>query len=155
MSEHVEFSMAANLGQIAGLMAGTGRYGKVSVDELVRVVLPPLRLGQYVMLWDRHITGMLVGYASWALFSEETERVFRNRERKLVMTDWYSGNRMWVLDFVAPGRALELTKLVQAVVSKRYDFVKVGKFRRGTLGGETRREGYVHRLKSEDSHASV
>lgn len=146
---------ATKIGQIAELMAGTERYGKITIAELFRVVLPPLRHGQYVMLWGND--GRLLGYASWALFSPEIERVFRNRERKLQHSDWNSGRIMWVLDFVAPGHALELTKLVQFTISTRYPFVKVGKFRRGTIDGKTRREGYVHRLdlKKEARHASV
>ncbi len=153
MNYYLAHQEATKVGQIADLMSGTERYRNISISELLRTVVPPLRAGQYVMMWNDR--GALTGFASWALFSPEVERVFRNRERKLQPSDWTSGRIMWVLDFVAPGHALELTKLVQFTISMRYPFVKVGKFRRGTFDGKTRREGYVHRLRKEAHHASV
>lgn len=81
MNYYLAHQEATKVGQIADLMSGTERYRNISISELLRTVVPPLRAEQYVMMWNDR--GALTGFASWALFSPEVERVFRNRERKL------------------------------------------------------------------------
>lgn len=60
----------------------------------------PLLMNSYILYLENNVAR---GYLSWALFDEENERTFFN-DRKLVTNPKavLSGDRMWVIDLIAP-----------------------------------------------------
>tara|TARA_R110000764_G_scaffold218174_1_gene305488 strand:+ start:209 stop:604 length:396 start_codon:yes stop_codon:yes gene_type:complete len=68
------------------------------VSELVGIVLPPLRLKQYLLLTGQDI----LFFATWAFMSQEASDSFENRTRKLEDKDWNSGHIPWIIDIVSP-----------------------------------------------------
>ncbi|MBA5777673.1 toxin-activating lysine-acyltransferase [Stappia sp. F7233] len=44
-----------------------------------------------------------IGFASWAYLGEEpAERIVKKGIRRLMPTDWKSGDEFWLIDFIAP-----------------------------------------------------
>lgn len=63
------------------------------------LVLPPLVLGQSkVYLKD----DAPLAYASWAWVSNEVEQRLLKGQTRLAPADWKSGDRLWLVDLVAP-----------------------------------------------------
>jgi cytolysin-activating lysine-acyltransferase len=57
-------------------------------------------LGQF-RLWQSN--GKPIGFASWAFMNDEAEdRITKKGIRRLMPTDWKSGEALWLIDFVAP-----------------------------------------------------
>jgi cytolysin-activating lysine-acyltransferase len=64
------------------------------------VVTPPILLNQF-RLWQNNAAPM--GFASWTFFGEEQEeRIVKQGIRRVMPTDWKSGETLWRIDFVAP-----------------------------------------------------
>ena len=86
--EHV-FSRAVSM------MAASERHKSYTIEDLGRLLAPPLVLSQFYMYENVFIT--------WAFFDEETEHAFENQTRKLQPNDWRSGNICWAIDVVTVG----------------------------------------------------
>jgi cytolysin-activating lysine-acyltransferase len=67
---------------------------------LSRLLLPAIVNGQFVLLSERDRP---VCFISWARFSRAAEyRYLHNPPIDMPETDWDSGSRVWVLDWIAP-----------------------------------------------------
>jgi cytolysin-activating lysine-acyltransferase len=70
------------------------------VTDIEWLLMPPIMLNQFHMWQDQ---GRPHGFASWAYFGEEQEeRIAGKGIRRLMPTDWKTGEALWLIDFVAP-----------------------------------------------------
>jgi RTX toxin acyltransferase family len=70
------------------------------VTDIEWLLMPPIMLNQFHMWQDN---GRPHGFASWAYFGEEQEeRIAKKGIRRLMPTDWKTGEALWLIDFVAP-----------------------------------------------------
>jgi cytolysin-activating lysine-acyltransferase len=67
--------------------------------DLEWLVLPPVLLRKFRIFRCR---GVPIGFASWAYLSEEAEARFKAGARRLKPEDWKSGDRLWLIDVIAP-----------------------------------------------------
>lgn len=96
------------LGEVAWLMTNSERHRYLFVNDLERLVLPALRLGQFKLY--RH-EGVPTGYVSWAFLSEEVEERFIDQPDTLRPSDWKSGDQIWFMEFLVPfGGIKDVTK---------------------------------------------
>ena len=87
------------IGKIVWLMGQSKAHQAHDVADLHRVVLPPVAFQQY-RIWETE--DYPVGYMSYALFNEEAEAAFISNSRFMEPEDWKSGDRLWLVDFIAP-----------------------------------------------------
>ena len=90
----------ALVGQVGWLMMSSPAHRHLFLGDLEWLVLPPILLRQ-MRLWRRD--GRPVAYASWAEVSEEVEKRILAGVVRLAPPDWNSGDRLWLIDVVAPG----------------------------------------------------
>ncbi len=94
------YNQAESLGSALWLWLHSKRHQQVSVGELSGLLLPAITRGQFVLAIER---GKPVFYCSVAYFDAEREQWFiENPQRVLADEDWHSGDRCWVIDWVAP-----------------------------------------------------
>jgi len=87
------------IGEIVGLMHWSQTHSGYTVADIGRVIVPPVLLDQYTLV--RH-EGKVVGYGSYALLTLEAETGFIAGTRKMVAGDWKAGDRLWLMDVLAP-----------------------------------------------------
>lgn len=88
------------LGEVAWLMAHSDLHRQWPVGALQQWVSTPFRLGQFRIYHRRD--GQPVGFLSWAEFSEDAEKRYLEDCQTIAAEDWNSGDRLWVIDFIAP-----------------------------------------------------
>ena len=74
------------------------------VSDLEWLLLPPLVSGQCKLYMKKEYP---VSYVSWAFLSEEAESHLLKNGGKLRPEDWKSGDRLWIIDIVAPFGGIE------------------------------------------------
>ncbi len=98
----------AMLGQVVWLMTGTPALKYAFITDLEWMVLPPILLGQCRMMYQN---GRPVAFAAWASVSEEVEKRIEKLQMKLAPAEWRSGDRVWLVNIVAPfGHAEKMLK---------------------------------------------
>jgi len=106
----------ALIGQVAWLMMNSRAHRHLFMSDLEWLVVPPVSLRQ-MRLWRKD--GRPVIYASWAEVSEEVEKRILSGVVKLAPQDWKSGDRLWLIDVVAPwGGAAQAVKELSEQVFK-------------------------------------
>ena len=94
------------LGAVTWLMLQQSASRTGLLADLEWRVLPPLMLGQARLFMQGDAP---VGYASWALLSEEAVARWRQAPHRLAMQDWNSGEQAWLIDIFTPfGGAREM-----------------------------------------------
>lgn len=86
-------------GEIVWLLAQSSLHKSWSIEGVLKWVSPAMSLRQYRLY---HRDGKPVGYVSWAKLSPEVESRFALHPRTLQPREWNSGDRWWLIDFVAP-----------------------------------------------------
>lgn len=83
------------------------------VHDLIRLIYPPVHLGQVVIVTDAH--GRLAGFGTIGFFSSEVSEGYKNGKRKILAEDWRSGDQPWLVDVLAPGggAARHVTRLTR------------------------------------------
>ena len=88
------------LGSAAWLWMHSKSHRNFPLHTLPVLLLPAIKNRQFVVA---SIAGRPVFYLSWANFSEEAERRYlANSPLLMPEADWNCGDRMWILDWVAP-----------------------------------------------------
>ena len=112
-------SLSHVLGEIAWLMSFSKAHQNFRLGDLQWFAVPPVKLQQYRMFLgdpDPAKSGtsaqgqgeVPMGVALWAMLSKEAERKFMAAVEDgtgpvtLKPADWNSGNRLWLIDLVAP-----------------------------------------------------
>lgn len=96
------------IGYVAWLCSQTPGHKQLFIQDMEWRLFPPVMLGQYKLRIDDKAGGLPTAYASWAFLSDAIEADFR-KAHKLRPGDWHSGDRLWLVDCIAPfGGALAL-----------------------------------------------
>lgn len=102
------------VGPIMWLYMHTPTYKHLFMADIEWLVLPPLILNQFKLYLKDEAP---VAYASWAFVSEDVEKRLATGQLRLGPGDWKSGDRLWLIDLVAPfGGAQEILKDLREVV---------------------------------------
>lgn len=87
------------LGDICWLMAQSPSHKHMFLADLEWLIIPALTAKQFRVL---KADNKPMAYVSWAFLSEEAEARLLSGQRRLRPADWKSGDRLWVVDLVAP-----------------------------------------------------
>lgn len=90
------------------------------IASLKMWVLPPVQLSQFHLFVDE-VDGKLLGYMTWAWFSEETEQRWKAGTMDVIhVSEWNEGSRLWIIDFVTlPGYTEVCVKRASSVFPDR------------------------------------
>ena len=91
--------MENDLEKIFYIMSQCERFKDMRLSGIQRIILPPLRLGQYRIYSDKEVP---MGYVSWALLSDELSEGYKNNTYKIQAQDWNSGNNFWLMNVLCP-----------------------------------------------------
>ena len=87
------------MGQIAWLLMQSPVHKHLFLADLEWLVLPPVQLKQFRIFRQKKVP---VAFASWAFISEEVEQRLTSGVNKIKPGEWNSGDRLWLIDLVAP-----------------------------------------------------
>jgi cytolysin-activating lysine-acyltransferase len=88
------------IGHAVCLMSRSPMHKHLMITDIEWLVTPPIMLNQF-RLWQKD--GNPVGFAFWAYLGEEAEeRIVTKGIRRLMPTDWKSGDTLWLIDFISP-----------------------------------------------------
>jgi cytolysin-activating lysine-acyltransferase len=90
---------ARDLGEVVGLLLHSPLHRGFTVADVEDWFVPPLRLGQY-RFYRRGPTA--VGIVTWASLDERRLATFLAGDDALARDDWRGGDRLVIVDFVAP-----------------------------------------------------
>ena len=94
-----------HFGLIVEAMAGQPVYQGYTLADVRRLVVPPVRLGQY-RIWVDEETRRFAAFATWAWTDAAGWRRLCAEDERFQVGDWRSGMIPVVMDLVAPGRAV-------------------------------------------------
>ena len=106
------------LGEVTWILSQSPAHKHFAIGDLESMVMPAILLEQFrVFHGDKHP----LGFALWAYLSEDAEMrmtaaVAAGGGARLRPDDWKSGNRLWLVDLVAPFATPE-NKLTEAMVA--------------------------------------
>lgn len=89
-------------GDMAFLAFRSPRHRAMAVADLRRYLEPPLTLGQFRLF---RFDGVPRGMYTWAWLTDDAERRLIGGEG-LSPEDWGAGDRLWIVDLIAPYRGL-------------------------------------------------
>lgn len=97
---HCVFNEAEMLGSIVWLWMQSDFHNTIQLKDLPALLLPAIKSRQFIVAIKEEKP---VFYLSWANLSAEAESRYINHvATDMPLEDWDSGDRMWVLDIVAP-----------------------------------------------------
>ncbi len=95
------YNDAMVLGSVVWLWMQSKAHRNAPLSVLPTQLMPALQNKQFVLMFDK--AGQPIFYLAWAWFDAATEvDYFRNGQRNLTKNSWNQGDRIWVLDFIAP-----------------------------------------------------
>lgn len=108
-------SEAEVLGMAVWLWMHSARHRDAPLHTLPTLLLPPIKQQQYAIAVK---DGRPLFFLGWAWMDEESEqRYLTHASVMMKQTDWTSGNRLWITDFIAPfGEVRALLKLTREVI---------------------------------------
>jgi cytolysin-activating lysine-acyltransferase len=119
----------SDLEKVFYIMSQCTRFKDMRLSGIQRLILPPMRLGQYRIYSDKEVP---MGYASWALLSNELSEGYKNNTYKIQAQDWNSGNNLWLINVLCPrgGGSVVLRRLdklrKEMGLSKKVNFKRLG-----------------------------
>ncbi len=135
---------AAVLGEVVWLYSCSDIHKRWAIESIHKWILPALKHEHYRIY---HIGNKPVGFVSWAWLSEDVEKKYVLQPAALNPLDWTSGDRGWILDFIAPfGDAKAIIKDLRHNVFPH----KVGKMLRVKQGESKMKIMYIHGAKAID-----
>ncbi len=129
------------LGEVTWLLSQSPTHKHFSIGDLEWLVMPAILLEQFRVF---HGPKHPLGFALWARFSEEAEKRFleqveSGRGARLRPQNWKSGERLWLIELVAPFATPE-NKMNEAMIADLIDNVfKSEPFKLHVIDPETRR----------------
>lgn len=106
------FNETETLGAVVWLWMHSHAHRDAPLHTLSALLLPALKQRQFVLVMEQDKP---VFYLSWAQLDAAAEaRYLRNPAVCMAEADWHSGERMWILDWVAPfGHTRAMMSLVR------------------------------------------
>jgi cytolysin-activating lysine-acyltransferase len=116
------------LGELTWLLSQSPAHKHFAIGDLEWLVMPAILLEQFRVF---HGPKHPLGFALWAEFSEEAEKRFleqidAGRGARLMPQDWKSGDRLWLIELVAPFATPE-NKLQEAMLADLVENVFKGR----------------------------
>lgn len=101
-------SVAEILAHVSWLMTHSPLHKRWFIEDLYRLILPPIQLGQAVY----HVENdKLVGFGSFALMSKDKAKSFLERKARMEPAHFQSGDTPVLVDAIAPfGHASKITR---------------------------------------------
>lgn len=87
------------LGPVVWLYMHASSHKHLFLTDVEWMIIPPMALNQYKLYMKEEAP---LAYASWAFVDEETEKRLLSGRVRLAPKDWKSGERLWLIDLVAP-----------------------------------------------------
>jgi cytolysin-activating lysine-acyltransferase len=87
------------LGPVVWLYMHAPSHKHLFLTDVEWMIIPPMALNQYKLYMKEEAP---LAYASWAYVDEETEKRLLAGRIRLAPKDWKSGERLWLIDLVAP-----------------------------------------------------
>lgn len=87
------------LGMVSWLWMSSPLHREWSLSALAKNVIPAIENEQYMLLVDN---GVPIAYCSWADLNIDTEVKYIKDIGSLTPEEWKSGDRRWIIDWVAP-----------------------------------------------------
>lgn len=122
-------TVAQLFGEIVWLFSQSPKHKNFFVSDLEWLVMTPILLKQFRVFYapDRPI-----GVALWAYVTDEVEQRLMTGQARLAPTDWKGGEKLWLVDVVAPyggheAMIKDLKEKVFAKTSLRYLFQSAGR----------------------------
>lgn len=135
---------AAVLGEMCWLYSQSPLHQGWPMISIQQWLLPALMHKQYRIY---HQGAKPVGFVTWAWLSQEVETAYVRNTRSLQPKDWKSGDRGWILDYVAPfGDAKRIASDLKTNIFKD----DVGRFLRTRKGSDVVKIMYVHGANAID-----
>lgn len=129
------FAQASQVfGQVVSTMMQSPQHRHLLLSDLEWRVIPPIALQQYRLVQRN---GTPAGFVSWALVSEAVEEQLQQPDFRLRPQDWKSGERVWIVDVVAPPQQAPV--LIEKVKAELFKDREV-KLRKGLVAEPRRRE---------------
>mgnify|MGYP003643781380 FL=1 len=91
--------LTEDLEKILDIFAMSPIHKKYTIEDIQRLIIPPLKLGQYRLFQDRATP---IGYISWAFLNAETVENYINNKKLLQADDWNSGKALWLINVICP-----------------------------------------------------
>jgi cytolysin-activating lysine-acyltransferase len=119
----------SDLEKVFYIMSQCAKFKDMRLGGIQRLILPPMRLGQYRIYNDKEVP---LGYASWALLSDELSEGYKNNTYNMQAQDWDSGNNLWLINILCPrgGGSVALRRLdklrKEMGLSKKVNFKRLG-----------------------------
>ncbi|WP_284262152.1 toxin-activating lysine-acyltransferase [Roseicyclus amphidinii] len=143
-------SATAMLGEMVWLYSMSELHRKWPMCAIHQWLMPAIMHKQFKLY---HRGRKPVGLVTWAWMSKEVEDAYVRNVRSLHPKDWNSGDRGWILDYVAPfGDALRIGEDLKSTVFAD----NMGRYLRVKKGSDTMRISYLHgtkRLKDAADHS--
>ncbi len=99
---------SAVLGEIVWLMSQSPLHKQFFISDLEWFVMAPILMQQFRLFYAKNKP---IGVVLWARVSPEVEARLAAGTNKLRPQDWKSGDKLWVVEVIAPfGAAEELVK---------------------------------------------
>ncbi len=114
-------------GQAVSLFMQSPQHRHLLLSDLEWRVIPPIALQQYRLVQHKNTPA---GFISWALVDEATEQRLQQPDFRLRPQDWNNGERVWIVDIVAPAAQKEM--LIAKVKAELFEGREV-KVREGIL----------------------
>lgn len=89
------------VGHVCWLYSQAKTHKYFNFADIEPRILPPLLLKQCKLYIQGNMGSLPMGFVSWARLSEEAELKYIHTQ-KLRPEDWKSGDRVWVIDMLAP-----------------------------------------------------
>jgi cytolysin-activating lysine-acyltransferase len=114
---HPQISTAEILSHVSLLMAHSSLHRKWYIEDLFRLILPPIQLGQAVY----HVENdRLVGFATMAFMTPDKAKAFIRRQHRLQPEDFCCGDIPVVVDGIAPfGHIRKVTRKLRDALTHR------------------------------------
>ena len=130
-------SLKDPVGAAVQLMRESWLHRRWTIADFERLILPPIELNQCVFA---RLGFDVIGFVSWALFSNEASQAFAEKVRPLQARDWQSGANLWIIDFMSsPGEGGYIANAVLAHLSVLYPDQKIAQAIRYKRSGIQRR----------------
>jgi len=135
---------SAILGEMVWLYSMSDLHRDWTISSIHQWVLPAIQ-HQHFRVYRKGAKP--VALITWAWLSAEIETAYVRNPSSLRPQDWKSGDRLWLLDLIAPfGDTRHVVSDVRATIFKN----EVGRFLRAKKGADTMKIMYVHGKNAVD-----
>lgn len=109
----IRISKPEAVGYMVGLCAFNNIYSDWTIASIGRLFIPPVIAGQFKLYFNG---GECVAFATWAYLSDALSARIQSEFIDPPHDSWSSGDNLWIIDMVAPKRAVEITRDLQRTV---------------------------------------